>query len=840
MAKYNAYIELSPHYESVVDIASDQRNPNMWQEYIVHEDMVKAIEKICESLKFEDIDKRRSFWIHGAYGTGKSYAAIVLKHLFEDNISEIEKFFSKQQLTQHKDKFLSIRKKGEYLVIWKSQATDITSGTQLMMSMEQSIREKLAEKYGDKAYYGKSSLIKAAKEAVNDSSINWEAIYEDPAYCLYDDYGNVKEFKDDVLSGNIHAAGIVSKIYMDKGWGFNKNLTMFKEWIKDIIHGNHLEKTGIIFIWDEFTSYLRSNQTDDVLQPLSEFCKEQPFFMCLIVHKSDTWISQIGKDIYERISHRYHSFDFHISEDATKELIAGSILTKAGMESEWKSIKDDMISGIGKYLTEFDNLSLKNQKEIFRNLIPIHPMTISLLSIVAQNFGASQRSIFRFMKDAKESEENVGFINYINTCGPDKWKWLTIDYLWDYFFTRESDVHNFSNAAREAYSHYIATKDSIGNETLIHVFKAVMLLISVLSSANISNLYSKASQRNIKATRQTIRKCFRGMFEETEIDTYLDNLEQIDAIRIEHMPSGDKKLLIPYSGKSSKDIFGKTKEKIKTENSRYLLFKKDGALSKPIENTLWEEKALFYRMAVSACDASKNSIEAKYAELQNDIEKNSHKFGLLAIAISDSSRYKTAIEAAEAKAIGDTTGRIAICVLKEPFTEENLDRWYDQKTHEKIARDENKSSDADRYADEANSIASIWASEAINGEIFCAYRDRKYAQIHGASSLMGYLEKDIILGSVFPYAPETITQLVPVFKQKTNKTAPLNAIRKKSDNNQIKPMEDALKRLFIWETASIDELANVTGKAEAVGKVAAFISEKFSQSSQVMLYELWE
>lgn len=36
MAKYNSYIELSPHYESVVDIDSESRHPDMWQEYIVH------------------------------------------------------------------------------------------------------------------------------------------------------------------------------------------------------------------------------------------------------------------------------------------------------------------------------------------------------------------------------------------------------------------------------------------------------------------------------------------------------------------------------------------------------------------------------------------------------------------------------------------------------------------------------------------------------------------------------------------------------------------------------------------------------------------------------------
>ena len=61
MAKYNTFIELSPHYESVVDIDSESRHPDMWQEYIVHEDMKGAIEKICDSMKYEDEDKRSFF-----------------------------------------------------------------------------------------------------------------------------------------------------------------------------------------------------------------------------------------------------------------------------------------------------------------------------------------------------------------------------------------------------------------------------------------------------------------------------------------------------------------------------------------------------------------------------------------------------------------------------------------------------------------------------------------------------------------------------------------------------------------------------------------------------------
>ena len=117
MPKYSSYIELSPYYESVVDLDAEERNPNLWQEYIVHEDMKIALDKICQSIKEETKDARRSFWIHGAYGTGKSYAAIVLKHLFEDPIEDIKPFLSKEILLPYSNKFVSIRERGEFLVV---------------------------------------------------------------------------------------------------------------------------------------------------------------------------------------------------------------------------------------------------------------------------------------------------------------------------------------------------------------------------------------------------------------------------------------------------------------------------------------------------------------------------------------------------------------------------------------------------------------------------------------------------------------------------------------------------------------------------------------------------
>lgn len=840
MAKYSTYIELSPHYESVVDIDSESRFPDMWQEYIVHEDMRNAIDKICDSLKYETLDQRRSFWVHGTYGTGKSYAAIVLKHLFEDKPETIRQFLSKQILVPYREKFMSIREKGDFLVVWKSQVTDIKSGTQLMMTMELAIRESLKKKFGDNAYYGKKSLTSAAKDAVNNSAINWAEIFEHSHYSLDEDYASLEEFKEDVVSGSLKACNIVARIYREHGWGFFTVVDSFKEWIADIIEGNNLQETGIIFIWDEFTTYLRDNPNDDVLQPLSEFCKVQPFFMCLIVHKDSSWVSQIGEDSYNRIVHRYHDLDFHVSESAAYELIGNSILTRAGMDAQWNVERDKLMKSISKFIPDFDNLDMSNKKERLRQLCPLHPMTLSMLAVVAQNFGASQRTIFRFMKDSKESEQKVGFIHYINNYGPDDWRWLTPDFLWDYFFTRESDVRSFSTEAKSAYKHYTTKKEYISDENsfLMHVFKAAMLLIAVMSSGNVSNLYSQTTQRKISATRSTLYKCFAGQLTKEDVDGYLETLSQIELISLDPMTNGDARLQIPYTGGG--DIFDIRKEMLVKKYTRYELFKKGGYFAKSIEAKIWDKNNPSYnRLYVAACSAETLSIDNRFGEIQAEIQKNPYKFGILVIAISEASQFSSLQAKVKDLASSDKTGRFAVYLLKSPLTDDHLDRWYNAMTHSELADEEGK--DGSRYADEASVIIEEWSTPAADDQIMAACGNNVYPSEYSAGVLAAKLEKDIIFGTVFTAAPEVFLTTNTAFKKMQQTTAEAG-IKKTSPNTQVGSIVNGLKQVGIWDAQSLTEIAEFTGKpgAAATSAIARFISEKFNQGTQIKLDALWQ
>lgn len=88
----------------------------------------------------------------------------------------------------------------------------------------------------------------------------------------------------------------------------------------------------------------------------------------------------------------------------------------------------------------------------------------------------------------------------------------------------------------------MAKREYIADDYHMHVFKAAMLLIAVMSSGTVSNLYSQATQRKVSATRSTLYKCFAGQLTKEDVEMYLSNLEQIGVLRLDAMTNGDLSL----------------------------------------------------------------------------------------------------------------------------------------------------------------------------------------------------------------------------------------------------------------------------------------------------------
>ena len=843
--KYSQYIELSTHYESVVDLDAEERNPSLWQEYIVHGDMQRAVEAICQTMLWEDKDKRRSFWIHGAYGTGKSYAAIVLKHLFEDAPQGIDAFLSRSMLAEYKKRFMKIREKGNFLVVWKSGTTGIRNGTQMMMEMEVAINAKLKQRFGDKAYYGSNSLISAAKEAIEDPSIDWLHLFNKSNYGLNEHYASFEAFRRAVMLGEMDAISLVRVVCEGiQRSMFTGVVDRFETWLKDIIAGNGLQDTGIVFIWDEFTSFLRDCGDDNVLQRLSEFCKQPgaPFFMCLIVHRDPTWVAEFGNETYERILHRYHKLEFHISESAAYDLIGNSIIPRSGFEQEWKAVKQSLVKSLDKYKHEFDNLDQSaNLSDRLMSLCPIHPMTLVMLATVAQNFGASQRTLFRFMKDRSEAAEGVGFVHFIENNEPDKWQWLTVDFLWDYFFMRGSDMQSFDAEARKVILHFQNHKDAISDENFLHVFKAAMLLIAVMGGSNMSishlNSRQNRSATRVTSTRNTLYKCFRGQLDQATIDEALRAFMDTGMLSMAEQQNGDARLELPYTGNTS--TFEVRFDAVKKRYTRHALLGDKGEFATALESALWDStRATFRRVSIAVCAADNASLNTRVGQLKKDLERYSYKIGLLAVVVSEAKDFNEAQARMKQVAAEDTSGRLVVLVLREALTSTIIENWHKAIAHKELCAEDAKKADEARYANEASVIVATWAQATVASAMMVFYREVQFANIHGYSDMMKRVENDVLY-KVFPAAPERLILTNTAFNRASS-AAIKAGLTQSTGNSQLNSVINALKSVGVWESKSLLELGQAKGDgAEVINLLADALQQVFAQGSNIPLDDLW-
>ena len=80
--------------KSAYNIQTEESNE--WKNFIPNEQFNEILQKVIGSVSNKIVDEHRSFWLEGTYGTGKSHAAAVIKHLLCDPIVEIEDYIGEE------------------------------------------------------------------------------------------------------------------------------------------------------------------------------------------------------------------------------------------------------------------------------------------------------------------------------------------------------------------------------------------------------------------------------------------------------------------------------------------------------------------------------------------------------------------------------------------------------------------------------------------------------------------------------------------------------------------------------------------------------------------------
>lgn len=108
----------------------EEEKGNEWESFIPNEQFNGVLKTVLTAVRGNDIDRHKSFWINGTYGTGKSHAAAVIKHLLCDPIDSIRHWvdmeYGDEKFHQIRDAIFAVRAKKRLLPVKLESLNNLT------------------------------------------------------------------------------------------------------------------------------------------------------------------------------------------------------------------------------------------------------------------------------------------------------------------------------------------------------------------------------------------------------------------------------------------------------------------------------------------------------------------------------------------------------------------------------------------------------------------------------------------------------------------------------------------------------------------------------------------
>jgi len=502
---YIDHIDIDRDFVAVFNEEVDRTNKNLWKTYIPHSTFREVLDKTIRALEWEKLEHRKSIWIYGAYGTGKTHAAFVIKHLLEDDLSEIEDYFNRYNLPPYlKDRVLSLIERENILVIYKSGAEHITRAETLLLEVQESVyrayREYLKHlKISGKEYTIPKTEIQLILDKLEDKKINWDAVIKEYSSIL-GDVTSVEDIKKKLNSEvvDLDFVEAVLEVFEKSGFSiFKFSIEEFRDWIKELLAQKLV--TRIVLIWDEFSGFFQIGGPIETLQELAHLTQEVPFYLIIITHRHIEHWKKIWAEDIQKLKDRFYFIYFYMEPITTYKLVSAVITPKS---PKWREIAEELWwklessyyleTEIQKIVEEEEHVKLEDLKRLF----PLHPYTVYLSNNISRWFGSSQRTLFQFLKSEDESNQ-ISFVKFLKEYPHNGWYLLTPDFLWDYFFSEREDVTAFHSELISIVNYWNTWKNKLDKDEL-KVFKTVLLILALNTQAKTLKSFIRPSLQNIK------------------------------------------------------------------------------------------------------------------------------------------------------------------------------------------------------------------------------------------------------------------------------------------------------------------------------------------------------
>lgn len=120
-----------------------------WKDFIANKQFNDILRTVIKSVRNTDVDAHRSFWISGTYGTGKSHAGAVIKHLLCDEVDEIHDYvdneYKESQFDVLRQEIYSLRENKRLFPVMLYGQNNISHREDLSLQLQRAITEALSK-----------------------------------------------------------------------------------------------------------------------------------------------------------------------------------------------------------------------------------------------------------------------------------------------------------------------------------------------------------------------------------------------------------------------------------------------------------------------------------------------------------------------------------------------------------------------------------------------------------------------------------------------------------------------------------------------------------------------
>jgi len=539
--RYEEIIGLNDYFQPVYDLENEIGI--YWKQFIPNERFYKVISETINSLGSNKPDERKSIWLQGAYGTGKSHATAVVKHVLFDDLDEINDFIENLE-EQIKFKIKNFRKNNKVFSVILKGTSSIIDNRTFALVLEKSVKNALNKK--EINLFTKTDFDKMIIKLKSDE-INWEKVFKETELEVY---GNKEHIISLLQQEDINILTKIESVLSQKGIHFStENIAT---WLVDI--KNELKNQGIadylVIYWDEFTGIFelpKSGLLLTELQNIAELSINKDVYLFVVAHRKP-YQTNISRDDVEKVLGRFKVLDYSMEPITTYHIIDAAINKKD--KDKFTEVKGKYIDSVKFIIEEIIGSEGIKAQESLESLFPIHPYTAYLATFIARNISSTERSIFKFLYD-----ERSGFKKFIKENTVDNGKvFLTADYLWDFFYeeferTESEKVH----AVLEKYKLYKDILEEKGDEYL-SVFKDILLL-------NLLYRFVEVGKSSLVVpSKDNIIKLSAGAIDQKDLTSILSFIDDNQIIN----KTPDNLYLVTSSGLSSREVEVE-KNKLKSE-----------------------------------------------------------------------------------------------------------------------------------------------------------------------------------------------------------------------------------------------------------------------------------